>query len=178
MLLAFTLALGACQASSTQPVVGTRSGVVAAGRDDLMSMKATAMINAVLYRYTIAWDRQGMSGVVDAITDCYRSAIMPGSEPQDVRNCLVLDMMAFRIDHQVGLVAVVKLEAIQIGLVFVKAVPRVERSLDRTIAPAFGADRLDGAGDLVDALMQALFQLNEADQGGRVQPQGFEVGHG
>ncbi len=102
MLLAFTLALGACQASSTQPVVGTRSGVVAAGRDDLMSMKATAMINAVLYRYTIAWDRQGMSGVVDAITDCYRSAIMPGSEPQDVRNCLVLDMMAFRIDHQVS----------------------------------------------------------------------------
>lgn len=102
-VLLLSLALTACQTSgSSAPLAsGTQPGRMATGREGL-TPAAAAMIDFVVDRYTFASDRQGMAGVIAAIDECYLSAIAPGKRPQDVRNCLVLDMLAFRIDQHVS----------------------------------------------------------------------------
>lgn len=102
-LLLLCLALTACQMSSPAVplVTGVQPGRMATGREGL-TPAAAAMIDFVVDRYTFASDRQGMAGVIAAIDECYLSAIAPGKRPQDVRNCLVLDMLAFRIDQHVS----------------------------------------------------------------------------
>ena len=98
-----SLTLTACQMSnpSAPLVAGAQPGRMVTGRESL-TPAAAAMIDFVVDRYTFASDRQGMAGVIAAIDECYLSAIAPGKRPQDVRNCLVLDMLAFRIDQQVS----------------------------------------------------------------------------
>ncbi|RYF20376.1 MAG: hypothetical protein EOO77_08150 [Oxalobacteraceae bacterium] len=93
----------ACQMSNPQgslsPGAQTIPGVTAS---QTVPAAAAVLIRTVVDSYTFAADRQGMAGVIAAIDECYRGALAPNKRPADVRTCMVLDMMAFRIDQQVS----------------------------------------------------------------------------
>ena len=104
------LLLAACQApgrtvspSAGSPLLSDTSIGMAAVPEDARTARArvgvTMMVNNTIRDFTAAYDRQGMSGVIAAIDQCYVTAISPLRTPQDVRDCLVLDMVAFRIDN-------------------------------------------------------------------------------
>ncbi|MDU7519777.1 MAG: hypothetical protein E7K72_00040 [Roseomonas mucosa] len=107
------LLLAACQApgrtaatTAGSPLPGGTYFGTTAVPEDARTARArvgtTLMVNKIVRDFSVAYDRQGMTGVIAAIDQCYVTAISPLRMPQDVRDCLVLDMMAFRIDHTVS----------------------------------------------------------------------------
>ncbi|MHB0670180.1 hypothetical protein [Roseomonas mucosa] len=107
------LLLAACQApgrrvspSAGSPLLGDTFIGMAAVPEDVRTARVrvgvTIMVNNIIRDFTAAYDRQGMPGVIAAIDQCYVTAISPLRTPQDVRDCLGLDMMAFRIDYAVS----------------------------------------------------------------------------
>lgn len=95
--------LAACQMSNPQSSLAPGGPFVqSATSSQAVPAAAAVLIRTVVDSYTFAADRQGMAGVIAAVDECYRSAVAPNKRPADVRTCLVLDMMAFRIDQQVS----------------------------------------------------------------------------
>jgi hypothetical protein len=91
------LAMTACQ----MPPADSRGRALSV-EDQRVAEVAAAQTNLAADRFMGAYDRRGMSGVIEQIQECYRYATTVNRRPQVVRDCLVLDMTALRIDQQVS----------------------------------------------------------------------------
>lgn len=65
-------------------------------------MRRAAMLRQVSDEFITAYRLAGTTGVTTAITRCYLRAITPPATPLDMRTCMVLDMLAWRIDVEVS----------------------------------------------------------------------------
>lgn len=103
-LLVMTACQGPVQGGTTGSFAGGDAATVwpSDARDGAAQAEVFALTQFVVGRFTSAYDRQGMSGVIASIDQCYLEAIAPTQTPRDVRRCLVLDMMAFRIDQSMS----------------------------------------------------------------------------
>lgn len=96
-LMLAALLLTACQAPGTRPPPGAGQ---AAGQNPTMTPAAWAEAGYLVDRFEAARQQGGMTGVSADIQQCYARATRPVVQRLPLRECMVLDTFASRLDAE------------------------------------------------------------------------------